>query len=172
MRILRGVAGPRATTLHASSRVSERVFILKPGRSRALWAWWICLHALLGSSIWLTAIPHYVNLVLLGVLGMHAYLRRPREAPVLIGGPGGRWALPGLRLYNLELSRRTRFARTWIFLHFAGVHGRYASVLLLADQLSARDWHRVQIAVREADWRSEASGPAARGTQKEPLGRH
>lgn len=134
-------------------RESETAFILRPKASQTLAAWWFCLHAVLGSSLWLSGWPTYVKLGLTALIAAHWRGLRPRGAPLVIGSRHGPWALPERHSYNLELSSSTRFARGWVLLCLERPQAPVTSVLLLADQLPPEDWRRLQLALRERSFR-------------------
>ena len=126
---------------------SVRAFILRPGRSRRLIAWFLASHA--------TAIAGILTLPI-GVVGragalllvvFHAVWHRPRSAPRIVAGDRGTWSVPELGLTGLAVSPTTAVSASLIELALDGAGGRIV-VLLCRDQLSASAWRRLQARVR------------------------
>lgn len=111
-------------------------------------AWWAGLHGLLLLAIWAAGWRSGSSACLAAAVAAHWAARRPGSETALIVYLGaGVWALPETRRFRLALSGATGWGPGWTELRFSGEPGR---VLLLADQLDARDWRRLRAAVQES----------------------
>ena len=74
--------------------------------------------------------------------------RRRQAAPAVIAvTPDGRFALPDENRSNLTLTPRSRAGPGWLRLSFSDRPGQW--LLLLGDQVDARDWRVLRIAILE-----------------------
>lgn len=121
---------------------------LKP--SRALWAWWCALHALLATATLLVAAPAAVKVLALLALAGHAVVRRPRAAPSTIHvAADGSCAVPEWRTGNCRLGAGTLICPFWVKLDLGpGLRRRY--ILLIADQVGPLQWRRLRAVLRRA----------------------
>ncbi len=88
----------------------------------------------------------------------HALLRAPRPAPLLRREADGLWSVPELGLAGLGLGSRTRYTTLWVRLALVGP-ARAFYILLLADQLDADSWRRLQAALRRGAPARPEGGP-------------
>jgi hypothetical protein len=144
-------------TLPPSSNASERVFILKLERSRALVLWWAGLHLLLGVTVLQLAagvapaasVPAARAVAAVGgllTLALHAHYGFPHAPLSLILSPTGLWSVPERGLHALELAPGTSCSAWWVLLILGPPRTR---VLVLRDQLGAESWRRLTLAIRE-----------------------
>ncbi len=117
--------------------------------------WWAALHLLLWGSVLAATRSVVVGFVAFGVLAVHAAFRFPDTRVLLARSGDGRWSLPARGLFDLELGTGTRFAAFWVLLELVSPD-RSLRFVLLRDQLCARDWRRLQVAVRETGLRTSA----------------
>ena len=117
--------------------------------------WWAALHLLLWGSVLAATRSVVAGFVGFGVLAVHAAFRFPDTRVLLARSADGRWSIPARGLFDLELGTGTRFAAFWVLLEFVSPD-RSLRFVLLRDQLRARDWRRLQVAVRETGFRTSA----------------
>lgn len=110
--------------------------------------WWAALHLLLCASVFAATRSVVAGLVAFGVLTAHAAIRFPDTRVVLARSGDGRWSIPERGVSGLELGPGTCFAASWVLLQLVSPD-RSLRLVLLRDQLGARDWRRLQVAVRE-----------------------
>ena len=108
----------------------------------------MAIHALAALGVLYWPVAWSAKTGLLFVVGAHAYLRRPSPPEIIVRNRNGLWALPDAWQTALRLSRTSRFGAWWAELHLAG-SDRTHRRLLCRDQVAARDWRRLQLALRQ-----------------------
>jgi hypothetical protein len=82
---------------------------------------------------------------------VHARRRNPVRGALLVVSDGPRFALPVDGRFNLSLSASSRCGLHWAELVFSDRPRE--RLLVLRDQLDARDWRRLKLLVRERNQR-------------------
>jgi hypothetical protein len=134
--------------LPTSSSASAAAYLLRPERSLWLTAWWAALHVVAALSLALICPWPWLSLASLAGSGLLAWRRRPAPPPLIVQGPEAGWGLPQAGLFDLSLTRATRFGSLWAELVFDDP--RAPRILLLRDQFGAADWRRLQLALIES----------------------
>src|SRR5262245_40989095 len=142
------VVRPPTPTSPPSSSAFEPALRLEPSPSRFMWVWWVGLHALLGASAMLVAVPTVVRFaVLIAILG-HGVFRRPRPPPtVVLVGADGRCVVPEWGANPSALGPQTLICSGWLRLDVR-TGSRRRDILLFADQLPAPQWTRLRARLR------------------------
>lgn len=132
--------------MHDCSEPSARAVLLRPEPSRCLLAWWIGLHAVVATALLMTNSAPALGA--LPLLAWHGLARRPRRrspAGSLLLIAGGRILRPAALRPDIAAGPGSRAGRFIVELEFAGE--RPARELILRDQLDARDWRRLRLAI-------------------------
>jgi hypothetical protein len=140
---------PRISIRHVSSSASAPVIVLTPDPSRWLRIWWLGVHALGIAGLWLAGLPTVLKCLGTLVAAMHWAVLRPGDPPGLVLRADGTWDVPSRGLAALRLGLGTRYTRLWVKLELVGATGSI-DILLLADQLDAEAWGRLQNRLRGA----------------------
>ena len=122
-----------------------QLLTLKP--SRWLRCWWLALHILVGSALWLAF--EVAALPALPVLVLHLILRQPPAAPPLMVCDQASFCLPLEGRFGLRLTAASRCGPGWMRLFFSDQPR--AGVLILRDQVNSAGWRCLQLALRESD---------------------
>ena len=117
--------------------------------------WWASLHLLLWGSVLAATDSVVADLASFGLLAVHAAFRFPDSRVLLARLDDGRWSIPSRGLDGLELGAGTCFAAYWVLLELVAPD-RSLRLVLLRDQFDARNWRRLQVAVRERGSRHPA----------------
>jgi len=129
----------------STSFANTELLVLRP--SRWLTVWWLVLHALIAAALSLS-FPRAVTLVLPVVL-LHAWFRRPRRCDVLIVTDGDCFSLPLDSRFGLRLSPASTGGPGWISLIFPD--RPRSQLLVLRDQIDAAGWRRLLLALGKSD---------------------
>lgn len=133
--------------MRACLRSSAPAQLLTPEPSRWLRCWWLALHILIGSALWLAlGVP---GLLALPVLIGHLILRWPPAGPTLMVCDRVSFCLPLEGRFGLRLMAESRSGPGWIRLVFSDRPG--VGVQILRDQLDSAGWRCLQLALRESD---------------------
>ena len=124
-----------------------RIFTLRPRSSRLLLVWWSVLHGVAASGGLLLQIPRIFQVLVITSVVLHALWRLPGRPPPWIAYSNGFWSLPGHRGTPLACIQGTRAGSWWVAL-VLGAPGRRIRLLLLRDQLEAREWRQLKAALR------------------------
>ncbi len=127
-----------------------RIFTLRPRSSRLLCAWWWVLHCVAGSGGLLLPVVGAFRLLVVAAVVLHAVCCPPRRPPRWVGHANGVWSLPGHRGVPLIAARGTCAGSWWVAL-VLGPPGRRTRLLLLRDQLEAREWRLLKAALRDSN---------------------
>lgn len=125
----------------------DRVFTLRPRTSRWLLVWWCGLHAVAVSGGLLMPIPGVFRALVVAAVVLHAVWHRPSRPPRWIAYSNGVWSLPGHENAALTCARGTRAASWWVALLLVG-RAKRTRLLLLRDQLDAREWYLLNAVLR------------------------
>lgn len=128
----------------SSSSAFAPALILRPKASRALWLWWLALHALLAAAALLVASPWPIKLAALLAVGSHGVVRRPRPPPaVILVDADAHCIVPAWSAGRLALGARTVVCPHWLRLDL-GTGPQRRDMLLVADQLPPVEWARLR----------------------------
>lgn len=87
----------------------------------------------------------------------------PEDTPRLVLRADGAWDVPSRALTALHLGPATRYTRLWVKLELRGGPAPL-NIVLLADQLDAAGWSRLQAELRSPSRRRDLTGLSSRST--------